>query len=126
MEEPRSHPILLISARWPSRALVAAQIAESTQRDVVSGSSVNEALGVIKLGGIEPVLLVVDAGQQIGREGLARLLEAEPDLPLVAIVSRLRRDAFETLRDRCAGFLLRPVSIGRVARTVAQVLEELP
>lgn len=126
MEEPRSHPILVISGRWQSRALLAAQIAESTQRDIVSASSVNEALGVITLGGIKPVLLVVDAGQQIGREGLARLLEAEPGVPLVAIVSRLCRDAFDTLRDRCAAYVLRPVSIGRVARTVAQVLEELP
>jgi DNA-binding NtrC family response regulator len=105
---------------------LAAQIAESTQRDIVSASSVNEALGVITLGGIKPVLLVVDAGQQIGREGLARLLEAEPGVPLVAIVSRLLRDAFDTLRDRCAAYVLRPVSIGRVARTVAQVLEALP
>jgi DNA-binding NtrC family response regulator len=126
MEESRSHPILLISARWPSRALLVAQIAESTQRDIVSASSVNKALGAIKLGGIEPVLLVVDAGQQIGRGGLARLLEAAPDVPLVAIVSRLRRDAFDTLRDSCAAYVMRPVSIGRVARTVAQVLEELP
>jgi hypothetical protein len=101
-------------------------MAESTQRDVVPASSVNEALGVIKLGGIEPVLLVVDAGEQIGREGLARLLEAKPDVPLVAIVSRLRRDTFDGLRDRCAAYVLRPVSIGKVARVVAQILEDLP
>jgi hypothetical protein len=125
MERATSRPILVVSVSWQTRALLAAQIGELTDQDVLSTSGVNEALGLIRLGGIEPALLVVDAGQQISREGLERLREAKRDAPLVAIVSRLRRDAFDSLRDCCAAYLLRPVSIGRIARVVAQVLNEL-
>jgi hypothetical protein len=127
MEKAPSHPILVVASRWRTRALLAAQIGEATERDVVSAPGVNEALGLIKLGRIDPALMVVvDTGQRIDREDVERLMEAKTDVPLVAIASRFRREAFDTLRDRCANLLLRPVSIGKVARVVAQLLEELP
>jgi DNA-binding response OmpR family regulator len=125
MDKAYSHPILVVSGRWQTRALLAAQIAASTERDVVSASDVSEALGMIKLGAIDPVLLVVDAGEGIGREGVKRLMEAKEGVPLVAIVSRLRRDSFESLRHRCAAYLLRPVTVGKVARFVRKVTDQL-
>jgi hypothetical protein len=126
MEKAPSHPILVVASRWQTRTLLAAQIGEATERDVISAPSVNEALGLIKLGRIDPALVVVDTGQRIDREDVERLMEAKTDVPLVAIASRFRREAFDTLRDRCANLLLRPVSIGKVARVVAQLLEEFP
>jgi DNA-binding NtrC family response regulator len=117
-------PILVVSPSWQTRALLAAQIGEATDLEVVSAASVNEALGLIKLRGIDPVLMVADVGQQIGREGGQRLMEAKADVPLVAIASRFRRDALDSLRDRCAACLMRPVSVGRVAEVVAQLLED--
>ncbi|MGD9002209.1 MAG: hypothetical protein PVF04_06045 [Anaerolineae bacterium] len=126
MEKAPSHPILVVASRWQTRTLLAAQIGEATERDVISAPSVNEALGLIKLGRIDPALVVLDTGQRIDREDVERLMEAKTDVPLVAIASRFRREAFDTLRDRCANLLLRPVSIGKVARVVAQLLEEFP
>jgi DNA-binding NtrC family response regulator len=114
----------VVSTRWQTRALLAAQIGETSERDVVSAAGVNEALGLIKLGGVDPVLMVVDAGQQLSVEDVERLMEAKRGMPVLLVVSRLRRDPFEALRDSTAATLVRPVSIGRVARTVRQVLDE--
>jgi cellulose synthase/poly-beta-1,6-N-acetylglucosamine synthase-like glycosyltransferase len=103
---------------------LAAQIGAATGREVVSAPGVNEALGLIKLHGVDPVVMVVDAGQQIGRRDLERLMKAKREVPLVAIVGRFWRDAFAGRLDRCAAALLRPISVGEVARAVAQLLEE--
>lgn len=122
MQEERVAPILLVSARWQTRALLAAQIGETSERDVVSAAGVTEALGLIKLGGVDPALMVVDAGQQLSVEDVERLMEAKRGAPVVLVVSRLRREAFEALCDSAAATLVRPVSIGRVAWTVVEVL----
>jgi DNA-binding response OmpR family regulator len=104
--------------------MLAAQIGEVLGQDVVSAASVNEALGLIKLAGLNPVLVVVDAGQQVNPGDVERLTEAKRETPLVLIASGLRRDTFDGLRERCAAYLVRPVSIGRIARAVKLVLEE--
>ena len=113
----------MISARWQTRALLAAQIGETSERDVVSAANATETLGLIKLGGVDPALVVVDADQQISVGDVERLMEAKRQTPVVLVVSRLRRGAFERLRGTAAATLVRPVSIGRIARTVRQVLE---
>jgi DNA-binding NarL/FixJ family response regulator len=130
---PRS--VLVISADWKTRALVAAQVGETTGRDVVSAPGVEEALALVRITGNDPALTVVDAGQWMPPEDRAasdpmwmspedveRLMTALPDTPLVLSVSALRRTAFDPLRTRCAAYLVRPVSIGRIAQAVAQVL----
>jgi DNA-binding NtrC family response regulator len=124
MEEALISPILVISAKWQTRALLAAQMGEMVERDVVSAASATEALGLIKLGGVDPALMVVDAGQQLSVEDVARVMEAKRGTPVVLVVSRLRRDAFDALRGRATATLVRPVSIGRIARTVMRVLED--
>jgi hypothetical protein len=123
MEKVPSQPILVVSASWQTRALLVAQIAEMTDRDVLSAPGVNEALGLIKLGGIDPALLVVDTGEQISCESLEQLLEARIGARFVVIGSRLHRHTFDSLRDRCDAYLLRPVTIGTIARVVVQILE---
>jgi DNA-binding NarL/FixJ family response regulator len=117
-----ARPILAISANWQTRALLAAQVGEITGHDVVSAPGANEALALVKIAGIHPALLVVDAGQQMTREDVERLAAALPDTPLVLSVSALRRTAFDPLREHCAAYLVRPVSIGRIAQAVAQVI----
>lgn len=122
MNEGKGSPILVVSAKWQTRALLAAQIGETSERDVVSAVGVTEALGLIKLGGVDPALMLVDAGQRIAVEDVKRLMEAKRGTRVVLVVSRLRRDAFEALRDAATATLVRPVSIGRIARTVDAVL----
>lgn len=125
MNEERTSPVLVLSAKWQTRALLAAQIGEMVERDVLSAPGVNEALGLVKLGGVDPALIVVDGGQQIGVEDVERLVEARQGTPVVLVLSRLRRQAFQALRGRVATILVRPVSIGRIARAVSQVLEDM-
>jgi DNA-binding NarL/FixJ family response regulator len=117
-----TRPILVISTNWQTRALLAAQVGKTTGHDVVSAPGADEALVLAKIAGIHPALLVVDAGQQMTREDVERLAAALPDTPLVLSVSALRRTAFDPLREHCAAYLVRPVSIGRIAQAVAQVI----
>ncbi|MFW6115644.1 MAG: hypothetical protein ACOC7Y_01140 [Chloroflexota bacterium] len=122
MKTETSAPILLVAARWQTRALLAAQIGETAGEDVVPAPDVNGALKLIKLAGVDPALLVVDADRHLAREDVERLLEGAPGVPLVLLVSGLRRETFEPLRGRCAAYLVRPVTVGAVARTVSRVL----
>jgi DNA-binding NtrC family response regulator len=124
MDEVFVPPILVVSAKWETRTLLVAQIGEMVERNVISAPAVNEALGLIKLDGIDPALIVVDTGQQISVEDVKRLMEAKRGTPVVLVVSRLRREAFQELRGSAAAILARPVSIGRIAQTVNQVLKE--
>ncbi len=122
MSDVTGLPILVISPRWQTRALLAGQLGETCDRQVVSAPGVNEALGLVKIGGVNPSLVIVDAGRKVTPEGVERLLDGLPGVPLLLIASALRRQAFEPLRKRCAAYLVRPVSIGRVARIAARVL----
>ena len=123
MDNVRWRPILVLSADWQTRALVAAQIGETTGREVVSAPAVSEALALIRMVGIDPALLIVDAGQQVTCAEVERLMDVLPDAPLVLSVSALRRTEFDPLRSRCAAYLVRPVSIGRIAQAAAQILQ---
>ena len=124
MDNVGLRPILALSADWQTRALLAAQIGETTGREVVPAPAVNEALALIRMAGIDPALVIVDAGQQVTREEVERLMDAVPDAPLVLSVSALRRTEFDPLRSRCAAYLVRPVSIGRIAQAAAHVLQQ--
>ena len=119
------HPILVISADWQIRALLAAQISETTGEDALSAPGVNEALGLVESVGVRPVLLVVDAGAEIPRADVERLLTALPGTPLVLVVSALRRPEFDPLRKRCVAWLVRPVSVIQIAQAAAQALADL-
>jgi hypothetical protein len=116
------HSILIISADRQTRALLAAQIGEDTGCDVIDAPGVNEALGLVKIAGVQPALLVVEAGPEMAAKDMERLLEGMPGLPLVLCVSALRHSEFDPLRERCAAYLTRPVSIGQVAQAAVQAL----
>jgi DNA-binding NtrC family response regulator len=117
-------PILAVSAEWQTRALLSAQLSEACGRDVVSTPGVDEALALVKTTGVQPVLLVVDAGQQMSPEDVARLMVGLPDTPLVLVASALRRAAFDPLRERCAAYLVRPLSIGAITQAAARILRD--
>ncbi|MFW6135567.1 MAG: hypothetical protein ACOC7N_01960 [Chloroflexota bacterium] len=95
-----------------------------TDRDVISAPDVDRALELIKLAGLDPAVLLVDTGRRMSARDVERLVEAQRHTPFVLVVSRLRRERFQSLHARSAATLVRPVSIGRVARTVLQVLGE--
>ena len=123
MDHAESHPILVLSADWQTRALLAAQISETSGREVISAPAVNEALFLLRMAGIEPALVIVDAGQQVTREEVERLMDVLPDAPLVLSVSALRRTEFDPLVSRCAAYLVRPVSVGQIAQVAARILQ---
>ena len=126
MDNGRWRPILALSADWQTRALLAAQIGETTGREVVPAPAVNKALALIRMAGIDPALVIVDAGQQVTREEVERLRDAVPDAPLVLSVSALRRTEFDVLQSRCAAYMVRPVSVGQIAQAVAHILQSRP
>ena len=117
------HSIVVISANWQTRALLAAQVGETTDQNVISAPGADEALALIKIARVRPLLLVVDAGPPMSREEVELLMTALPDTRLVLVVSALRRPTFDILRPRCVAYLVRPVSIGRIAQAVVQALE---
>jgi CheY-like chemotaxis protein len=122
MEATTLHPILVVSADWQTRALLAAQLSEMSKRTVVSAPGVNEALGLVKIAGVQPALLVVDAGPEMAAKDVERLLEGVPGVPLVLCVSALRRSELDPLRERCAAYLTRPVSVGEIVQAAVEVL----
>ena len=116
----------MVSESWRTQALLAAQLSEDLGQDVISASDVHEVLGCIKLGGIDPAVLLVDAGQGISASDVRRLAEAKRDTPLVLLVSRLRCHAFESLRGISADYLVRPIPVGEISRSVRRVLRDAP
>lgn len=115
--------ILVASADWQTRALLAAQIGEMAGQEVISTSGVNEALGLVEIAGVQPALLVVDAGPEMKAQDVERLMEKVPGVPLVLCVSALRRSEFDPLRERCAAYLTRPVSIGAITQAAVRALQ---
>lgn len=116
--------ILILSPDWRTRALLAAQLGEMSDYKVASAQSVNQALSLIKLGGIDPVLMVFDVDQQVPRSEIERAIAALPHTPLVLIVSALRRTALASLKEDCAAYLVRPIRIGEVAQKAIQTLKD--
>jgi len=115
-------PILVVSPRWQTRALFAAELGERLGRDVVSAPDVEGALGLIKMGRVDPAAVVVDAEPGIGPADVERLLEAIQDVPVVLVVGPMRKRAFEGLRGRVAVWMVRPVTVGSVVRAVEAVV----
>jgi len=115
-------PILVVSAEWQTRALLAAQLGETTGREVVSAPDPDGALLLTRAAHLDPALVIVDAGQQLTAEQVELLAAALPGVRLVLVVSALRRESYARLRDRCVAFLVRPVTIGQVAQAAADTL----
>ncbi len=95
------------------------------ERDVLPAPGVEEALRLIKLRGVDPVVVVVDGARGLAAADVERLLEAKRGVPVVLVVSALRRDAFADVAERCAVTLARPVRVEDVARAVVGEVEGL-
>lgn len=119
-------PIMVISPQWQTRAMLAAQLGHQADYPVVSAPDVNEALLEIARARLAPRLLIVDAGAEIPAADVTRLMAAQPAAPVVLIASALRRAEFDPLGERAAGYLIRPASIGQIARAALAALEQNP
>lgn len=113
---------MVVSPRWQTRALFAAEIGERLGSEVVSAADVDGALGWIKLGGVDPTAVVVDAESGIGLGDVERLLEAIRGVPVVLVVGAMRKGAFEGLRGQVAVWMVRPVRVGKVVERVEGVV----
>lgn len=123
MDRPLVCPILVISSEWRTRALLAAQLGETTGREVISVPGVDEALVLLRVARVAPALLVVDAGQDLSAAEVERLRAAVPDAGLVLVASALRSEHFLPLGGSGSALLVRPVTIGEIAQAAAEALE---
>jgi hypothetical protein len=124
MDKPADRLLLVVSADWRTRALLAAQLGETTGRSVLSAPGARHALGLARIARLDPAVVVADAGQEMTPAEVEALLEGLPRARLVLAVSALRRAEFEHLRDRSAAFLVRPVTIGALAQAAADALAQ--
>lgn len=119
--------IMVISPDWRTRALLAAQICESCDCDTVSAPGIDEALTLLSLVPVRPVLVVIDTGQaqgEIGPAEIERLRLRLPEVPFVLVTSAFQRASLASSERYCAACLTRPVSIGAIAETVKRLLGE--
>ena len=117
-------PVVVASASWRARVLLAAQIGESLERAVISASDVSGALKLVVLLGVDPLAMLIHIVRRVSPDDLARLLEAQTGTPLVLVVGRLQHPAFDEVSPHCAAYLLRPVRIGEIADAVDRFLGE--
>jgi hypothetical protein len=115
-------PILVISPNLQTRALLAAQVGETTGHRVVPAPGVDAALDLLGIAPLKPVLMIVDTGPRTRPEEIDALIEALPKTPVILVVSALRRAALAPLIERCAAYLTRPVRIGEIGDSAAAVL----
>jgi hypothetical protein len=115
-------PILVISPDWQTRALLGAQLSETTDHGVVPTIGVDAALALLEVAPLDPALVIVDAGRQANPENIDALMAALPETPVILVVSALHRAYFTSWVERSAVFLTRPVSIGSIADSAAAVL----
>ncbi len=118
--------ILVISPDWRTRALLAAQLCETCGCDTISAPGSDEALSLLNIMGVRPVLVVIDTGGvqgEIGKAEIERLLTVLSETPAVLIGSVFQRTMLEQLKTQRATCLIRPVSIGMIAETARRLLE---
>ncbi|MCX7683396.1 MAG: hypothetical protein N2508_15755, partial [Anaerolineae bacterium] len=104
-----------------------AQLCETCNYDTISAPGVGEALTLLHLARMRPVLVVVDTGQapgELGPADIEHLLYQLPETPAVLITSALQRSALAPLSTHRTVFLTRPVSIGAVAEAARRLLEQ--
>jgi CheY-like chemotaxis protein len=117
--------ILVVSPDWRTRALLAAQLCETCGCDTVSAPGSDEALSLLNIMGVRPVLVVIDTGGvqgEIGKTEIEHLLTALSDTPALLIGSAFQRLILERLKTQHVTCLIRPVSIGMIAETARRLL----
>jgi DNA-binding response OmpR family regulator len=113
--------ILLLSANWPQRALLRAQLREDTGQEVVAVDTAEEALRW--LADARFALLVLDTQGLLPDERLLSALGAR-DTPLLVVTGPFDQpywsDRWSSLDVRA--LLVRPVFIGEVSRAARALL----
>jgi DNA-binding NtrC family response regulator len=113
--------ILLLSAQWPERSLVRAQLAADTDLDVVGADSCESATEW--LAGHDFALVVVDTAGLVPDRRLSDALQAR-GTPVLLLTSAANRSDWT---EAVAGLkrlytMARPVSIGELSVAVARLL----
>lgn len=81
MDARLPRPILVVSTDWKTCTMLAAQLGETCNLDVVIAPGIDEALSLVRLVDLDPALLGVDAGSDISPDDVARLASAIWRLP---------------------------------------------
>jgi CheY-like chemotaxis protein len=84
-----------------------------------------EAVDMVENGGIDLVLMDIKMPVMDGLEATAKIREAHPDLPIIALTANaFDSDRQLALRTGCNDFLSKPVSSEKCLQTIAKYIEK--
>jgi DNA-binding response OmpR family regulator len=114
--------ILLLSANWPQRALLRAQLREDTGHEVVAVDAAQEALRWLRRTGFD--LLILDTQGLVPDDHLLNTLRAQR-APLVVVTGPFDEPHWSSRWPDLdvRALLVRPVFIGEVSRAARMALE---
>lgn len=118
--------MLLVATDWQSRALTLAELQEAGY-EVTALPGLRYALAALAHHRLAPALILLDvhADDEATPERVEELLALAPGVPLVLVVGAFGQEAWEPLRDRLAGLLHRPVTVGALVEAVTSALAPL-
>lgn len=115
--------LLLIVADLRTRRLLLAELQEAGY-EVMAVPGLKYGLKAVLRGLVDPPAVVLDVhGDDFCTpERVRELLTLLPGVPAVLVVGAYERTAYEPLREQVAAFLVRPITVGAVVRTVRRLL----
>ncbi len=115
--------LLLLSADWQTRALTLAELKEQGY-EVLALPGFTWGMKAILRNLVEPPLVIVDTkdDSDVTPERVRQLKRLLPGVPLVLVVGTFEQGRFEPLRGEVDAFLVRPLTVGQVVRTVMRLL----
>ncbi len=124
MTETR-HDILLASADWQSRTLILAELQERGY-EVMAVPGLRYAIQAVLRGLVDPPLLIIDVyrDQEATPDDLKGLLTLLPQRPVILLVGTFDQARWQSLADAVTQVFHRPIRVGDVVETVAQLVEK--
>jgi len=115
--------LLLIVADMDTRRLILAELQEAGY-EVMAVPGLKYGLKGILRGLVDPPAVVLDVhGDDFCTpERVRELLTLLPGVPAVLVVGTYERAAYESLQESVAAFLVRPITVGEIVRTVRRLL----
>lgn len=115
--------LLLLVADWQTRTLVLAEL-QTRGYDVMALSGFTYGIKALVQRRVEPLLIALDIKDDpdLTPERVHDVQRLAPEVPLVLIVTAFDRPAYESLRDRVAAFLVRPVTVGEIVDAIVVCL----
>jgi DNA-binding NtrC family response regulator len=117
--------VLLIAADWQSRALLLAEL-QGEGYEVRAVPGLCHALRALVAGRVQPRLILIDVHEDpdAAPGPVEQIVALVPDIPVLLIAGAYDEAAWQPLRDRFAGILRRPLTVGQVAEAVRLLLTE--